>query len=78
LQEFAGRFAPMPKDRAQVAKCLRFTGHGRGEIVARDRDGEVGPQAQLMACGIGEQIHVPPHVLAGEVEKRLGRLQDRR
>ncbi len=31
-----------------------------------------------MTGGIGEHIHVPPHVLAGEVEERLGGLQDRR
>ncbi len=77
LQEFARAFA-MAKDRAEIAEALRLAGRGRGEIVARDRDGEVGPQAQFVALRVGGQIHALADVLAGKVEERLRRLQDRR
>ena len=82
LEEFAGvrgdARAAVAEYRAEIAIARRPRRRRGGEVVTGDRVGEVGPQALLMACGIGEQIHVPPHVLAGEVEKRLGRLQDRR
>ena len=68
----------MAKDRTEIAEALRLAGRGRGQVVARHRDGEVGPQAQLAALRIGGEIHALADVLAGEVEERLRRLQDRR
>ena len=50
---------------------------GRGQIVARDRDREVGPQAEFAALRVGGEIHALADVLAGEIEERLRRLQDR-
>ena len=78
LQELDRRFGVMAEDRTEIAEALRLAGRGRGEVVARDRDGEVGPQAQLVAVRIGREIHALADVLAREVEERLRRLQDRR
>src|SRR5215831_2433228 len=47
LQEFAATLGAMTEDRTEIAKASRLAGGGRGEIVARDRNGEVGAQAQL-------------------------------
>src|SRR4029077_12201863 len=55
----------------------RLAGPGRGEIVPRHRNGEVGPQAQVLAAGVGRQVKTLADVLAREVEERVGRLQDR-
>src|SRR5262249_14203236 len=77
LQEFAAALVAMAEDRAEIAKASRFAGGGRGEIVARDRNGEVGAQAQLASLRIGREIHALADVLAGEVEERLRRLQNR-
>jgi hypothetical protein len=49
-----------------------------GEIIPRHRNGEVGPQAELLAGRVRGQIQAFADVLAGEVEERFGRLQDRR
>src|SRR5262249_49534224 len=70
--------AALTEDRAEIAEFRRLARRRRGEIVARDRDRQVRTQAQLLAgTGIGDQVHAPPDVLAREVEKRLGRLEDR-
>src|SRR5262245_65079210 len=45
LQEFARARVAMAEDRTEIAEALRLAGCGRGEIVTRDRNGEVGPQA---------------------------------
>ena len=79
LQELAGARAAVAEYRAEIAQACRAPRRrrGRGEVIARDGNREVGPQADLVAGGIGS-TYVPAHVLAGEVEKRLRRLQDRR
>ena len=75
LQKFGRRIAAVTEDRAEIAKARGLSGGGRGEIVARHRNGEIGAQAQLAAVRRRGQIHAPPDVLAGQVEKRLRRLQ---
>ena len=67
----------MAKHRREIAEAERLAGLGRSEIVARHRNGEVGPQAQLVPVRIGGEEHAAADVLAREVEERLGRLQDR-
>jgi len=47
------------------------------EIVPRYRNGEVGTQAKLLPAGIAGKVKAFPDVLAGQIEERLGRLQDR-
>ena len=76
LQEFGRRAAAVAEDRAEIAEARRLAGGGRGEVVARHRDGQVGPQAELAAARRGGQVHALADVLAGQVEERLGRLQD--
>src|SRR5215468_5756048 len=78
LQEFAAAVAAMTKHRPEIAKTARLAGFGRGEVVARDRNGEVGAQTQFAPLGVARQIHALADVLAGKVEERLGWLQDRR
>jgi hypothetical protein len=78
LQEFARPRLAVAEHRAEIAEALRLTGGRRGEIVARDRDGEVRAQAQLVPVRIAGEVHALADVLAGEVEERLRRLQDRR
>ncbi len=67
----------MTEDRREITEAERFARLGRGEIVARHRDGEIGPQAQLAPVRIGGEEHAAADVLAREIEERLGRLQDR-
>ena len=68
---------PLAKDRAEIAKSLSRTGGWRSKVVHRHRNGEVRAQAQLAAVGVGGEIHALADILAGQVEERLGRLQDR-
>jgi hypothetical protein len=63
---------------AEIAKAHRLAGLGRREVVARHRDGEIGPQAQFAPFRIAGQEHAAADVLAGQVEERLRRLQHRR
>ncbi len=77
LQEFGRAVLALAEDGAEIAVGCGPARLRRGEIVARRRNGEVRAQAQFAATGIRDQIHAPPDVLAGEIEKRLGRLQDR-
>src|SRR6516225_3175086 len=70
--------ATRAENRTEIAKAPRFAGGGRGEIVARDWNGQIGAQAQFAPLRIGGEIHALADVLAGEVEKRLRRLQNRR
>src|SRR5262249_53078802 len=63
--------------RAEITKAARLAGGGRGEIVARHRNGEVGAQAQFASLRIAREIHALADVLAGKVEERLRRLQNR-
>ena len=78
LQELARLVLAVAEDRTEIAEARRLAGPRRGQIVARDRDGEVGPQAQFAALRIEREIHALADVLAGEIEERLRRLQDRR
>jgi hypothetical protein len=78
LQEFARQCAAVAKHRTEIAIALGSSGSGRSEIIARDRNGEIRPQAQFLAGAPGGQEHPRADVLAGEVQKRLGRLQDGR
>ena len=77
LQEFAGLAAAIAKHRPEIAEAGRLAGAAGSEIVARHRNGEVGPQAEFLAAGVGGQVKALADVLAGEVEERFGRLQDR-
>ncbi len=76
LQEFGRLIAAVAEYRPEIAEAGRPAGERGGEIVARNRDGEVRPQAEFAAAGRRGQIHALADVLAGEVEERLGRLQD--
>jgi hypothetical protein len=51
---------------------------GGGEMLAAHRDRVLGPQAQLLPCGVLRDEHAPAHVLARELEEHVGALQDRR
>ncbi len=78
LQKFGrGAFA-VTKYRAEIAKACRRPRRRRGQIIARHRNGQIGPQAQFAAVRIGGEKHAPADVLAGQIEERLGRLQHRR
>ena len=77
LHQFGRARAEVAKHRAQIAVFRRFSGGGRRQIVAGNRDRQVGPQAEFGVGGIGDQEHAAADVLAREVEERLGRLQDR-
>jgi hypothetical protein len=76
LEEFRAAVGALPEHRAHETVADRVPGLRRGEVVARHRNGQVGPQAELAALGVGGEEHAPADVLAGEVEERLGRLQD--
>ena len=77
LQEFAAALAAVTKHRTEITKAARLAGGGRGEIIARHRNGEVGAQAQFASLRIARQIHALADVLAGKVEERLRRLENR-
>jgi hypothetical protein len=78
LHELGGGALAMAKHRSEIAETGRLAGPRRLQIGARDRNGEIGPQAQFAAVGIAGKKQPPADVLAREVEKRLRRLQDRR
>ena len=76
LQEFAGAVAAVAEHRARDSRSPARCRLRRGQIVARDRDGEIGPQAEIVPGRIGGQVHARADVFAGEVEERLRRLQE--
>jgi len=76
LEELGRAFAAMAEDRPEIAETRRPSGLRRGEIVERDRNGEIGAQAELAAGRIVHQIHAAADVLARQIEERLRRLQD--
>ncbi len=76
LQEFARPAAAITEHRSEIAESGGLAGARRGEIIPRHRNGEVGAQAQFLAAGVGGQIKAFADVLAGQIEERLGRLQD--
>ena len=78
LQELGRRLAAVAKHRAEIAEARRRPRGRGGEIVARDRYGQVGPQAEFTAGRVAGQEHAAADVLARQVEERLGRLQDGR
>ena len=77
LQEFGRRVARGDGTPGRDSRSRPACRQRRGEIVARDRNGQVGPQAEFAAARRGGQVHALADVLAGQVEERLGRLQDR-
>src|SRR5438067_671047 len=77
LQEFARLLRAMAKNGSKIAVTFGGAGCGRGEIVPGNRDRQVGTQAQLAALRVDGEKHALADVLAGEIEKRLRRLQDR-
>src|SRR5262249_6456882 len=78
LQELARLIAALAKYGTEIAEAYGLAGGARArcEVIARDRDGQVGSQAELAARRLAREIHAPADVLAGKVEERLGRLQD--
>ena len=76
LQEFSAFSGTVPEDRAEVAVARRLARERGGKEVARDRDGQIGPQAELGAAGRGGEEHAAADILARQVEKRFGWLQD--
>jgi len=78
LHELGGRTLAVAKHRSEIAEAGGLAGTRRLQIGARDRNGEIGSQAQFAAVGIVGEKQPPADVFAGEVEKRLRRLQDRR
>ena len=78
LQQLCRAGPVIAEYRTEIAIFPGLARCGRCEIIACDRDGEVRPQAEFIAGRIGENEHAAANVLAGEVEKRLRRLEDRR
>src|SRR6185312_13729250 len=78
LQELARASAAIAKHRAEIAEPGGLAGPAGGQIIPRDRNGEVGAKTKFLPAGIGGEIEALPDVFTGKVEKRLGRLQDRR
>jgi len=77
LEELGRPLPAVAEDRAEIAEGGRPARLRRGEIIERDRNGEIGTQAQFAARGIVHQIHAAADVLARKIEERLRRLQDR-
>ena len=78
LQELARRVAAVAEHRAEIAVADRLGQPARGDVVAAHRNGEVGPEAPVAPAGVGGEVDAPAHVLAGEVEEHVGRLQNGR
>ena len=78
LQELTGLAAAIPEHRAEIAEPGRLPDLSRRQIIPRDRNGQIGAKAQFLPAGVGGQIEAFADVLAGEIEKRLGRLQNPR
>lgn len=76
LQEFAAGVRAEAEDRPEIGKRRRFAGRARGEIGDGNGQGELRPQAEFGAGGVGRQIQTAAHVLAELVEKDSGRLED--
>src|SRR4051794_8280562 len=70
LQKLAPVAAAIAKHRSEIAEPGRLAGYGGGKILARDRNGEVGTQAQFLAARVGGEIEAFANVLSGEVEER--------
>jgi hypothetical protein len=49
LQEFAWAAAAIAKHRSEIAEARGLSGAPRGKVIARHRNGEVGPQAEFLA-----------------------------
>ncbi len=66
------------KNRAEIGIFGDAAGLVRGEISAADGDRIFGPQAQLLARGVGGEEQAAADLLARHVEKDRRRVQDRR
>ena len=78
LDEFAARAGPGPEHRTAIAVGGRLAGQPGFQIGPAGRDRIFGAQAKLRARCIAGQIEPGPDILAAEVEKGGGILQDRR
>ena len=74
LADLAGASAEY---RAEIGIFGDFAGLVRTEIGATDGDRIFGPQAQLLARGVGGEEQAAADLLAGHVEKDRRRMQDR-
>ena len=55
LNEFGRRIAPMAEYGAEIAAADRLPGARRGEVIARNRNGEIGPQAEFASGKIAQR-----------------------
>src|SRR5262249_52462659 len=77
LQELAWSVPAIAEHRTKVAEAGRLACLRGGQIIARHRDREVGPEAELFAARVSREVEAFANVLAREVEERFRRLQDR-
>ena len=76
LEELVAALAALAEHLAEIGIAARRAG-AAGDMVEADGDGEFGPQAQRLAgLAFGEE-DAAAQILAGHVEERIGRLQDR-
>jgi len=67
LPEFAcpvGFRPRISKDGTEIAETLRLPGKRRSQVFARDRNGQIGTQAEFMASGVSREIHALADVFA--------------
>jgi hypothetical protein len=75
LQELGGAVAGVAEYRPGIAVGSGPLARVLGEVLAADRDREIGPQAKLAAPAVRGEEQAATQLLAGELEKDLGRLQ---
>ena len=78
LQELTGLAPAIAEHRPEIGEARGLPDTAGGKIVARHGNRQVRAQAQFLAAGIRGQVEAFADVLAGEVEERVGRLQNRR
>ena len=79
LAEFAGHLPVLGKAEGRSAIAVARLAVGLRvlrQVIAAGRHREIGPQAHLVAFGIGEDIGIGADVLARAFEKDIGRLQN--
>ena len=77
LQELAGPAGPVPEGRPVIAIGAEARRIAAGDMIAADRNGQLGPQAEFAALAVARQVEALCELFAGKVEEQLGRLQDR-